>query len=382
MARLRGTLQFSGAGRTMRWAGRTFQPQNLPRPTWSPDETDIGIIKAGMADIVYGQVMEATSNAIRGCIVAAPGKKLVVADLANIEGRCAAWLAQEDWKLDAFRAYDAGTAPDLYKLAYSKSFGVAHADVNKEERQIGKVQELMLGYQGGVGAYVTGALTYGIDLVSMAERAWPSLPPELLTKAVEMLAWHRENGRDPPHDYRMTDETWLVCECFVLGWRDTHPMIRSLWKDLERTAKAAVGRPGYTFECRRFKIRRDGAWLRIALPSGRSLCYPQPRLDDDKLSYMGLNQYSRKWSRLNTYGGKLFENACQALACHVMKDSMPRIEDAGFEIVLTVHDEVVTEAPGYAQAEVLSRLLATNHAWCHDMPLAAAGYEAQRYRKE
>lgn len=379
--RLRGALQFDGAARTGRWAGRTFQPQNLPRPTWNPTEADIGVIKSGVADLVFPNVMQACTNAIRGCIVAPKGRKLVVADLANIEGRAAAWLAGEEWKLDAFRAFDAGTGPDLYKVSYANSFGIDADDVTKDQRQIGKVQELMLGYEGGVGAYATGAATYGIDLAAMADKAWDSLPGDVLGEARGMLRWFRDEGKDPPAQYGMTDKTWLVCECFVLGWRAAHPAIKSTWKLLKEYAMDATQNPGVTFEFGKFKVRRDGAWLRIALPSGRALCYPQPEVDKDGLTYMGMNTYSRQWQRLRTYGGKLFENACQALAAHVLKDAMPRIESAGYEIVLTVHDEVICETEQGAVEEVAA-LLSQPPEWALDMPLAAAGFEATRYRKD
>jgi len=132
-------------------------------------------------------------------------------------------------------------------------------------------------------------------------------------------------------------------------------------------------------------LRRDGAWLRIALPSGRCLCYPSPRVDDaGKLSYMGTNQYCRKWSRLKTYGGKLAENITQAAARDVLAASLPAIEAAGYQIVLTVHDEVITEAPDSPEFNPghLAALMATNPPWTNGLPLAAAGFEAYRYRKE
>ena len=382
--RLRGSLQFAGAGRTGRWSGRTFQPQNLPRPSMDVTEDDIDAIKSGAADLVFPSVMAATSSAIRGCIVAPPGRKLVVADLSNIEGRIQAWLAGEDWKLEAFRAYDAGQGPDLYKLAYSKSFGVRVEDVTKVQRQVGKVQELALGYQGGVGAFVTFAAVYGIDLDLLALEAWSRIPEDLITPAISMLAWHRDKGRDPAAQLGLSDNTWIVCQSFVLGWRQGHAAISSLWKPLEEECLAAIDSPGVTRELGRLRIRRDGAWLRVQLPSGRALCYPDPKIVDGSITYMGRNQYSRKWQRLKTYGGKLFENACQALACHVLKDSMLAIEAAGFDIVLTVHDEVICEVPDGAALDhrELANLMATPPTWAPDLPLAAAGYETHRYRKE
>lgn len=388
--RLRGTLQFCGASRTGRWAGRLFQPQNLPRPTLHQDEIDLGIeaLKADCADLLFDNVMQLTSSAIRGCIVAPPGKKLVIADLSNIEGRVQAWLATESWKLQAFRDYDAGTGFDLYVLAYSKAFGVKAEDVTKAMRQIGKVMELALGYEGGVGAFITFAAAYGIDLEELAERAAGSIPGNIWGQAHIMLDWHRSKGRDPVADMGLSERAWLTCESFKLAWREAHPNIASLWKEIDEATRNAIDCPGTTFNCRMLKMRRDGNWLRIGLPSGRAICYPSPAIEQTKsgtkITYMGINQYSRKWCRLQTYGGKLFENICQAVARDVMAHNMPVIETAGYEIVLSVHDELITETPDSPEfsAEHLSSLLAANPSWALDMPLAAAGFETPRYKKD
>jgi DNA polymerase len=385
--RLRGLLQFCGAQRTGRWAGRLFQPQNLPRPTMKQDEIDLGIdaLKTGCADVLFDNVMQLTSSAIRGCIVAPEGRKLVIADLSNIEGRVQAWLAGEEWKLKAFRAFDAGTGPDLYKLAYAKAFGVRPEDVTKDQRQVGKVMELMLGYEGGVGAYVTGALTYRIDLEDMAEKAVGSIPGNVWGQANIMFDWHKsKKKRDPAAALGLSQRVWLTCESFKLGWRDAHARIAAFWKLLDEAVRSAIECPGHTFPCRALKVRRDGNWLRIGLPSGRAICYPSPQVVDGKITYMGINQYSRKWCRLDTYGGKLFENVCQAVARDVMAHNMPAIEQAGYEIVLSVHDELLTETPQDDQfsAEQLSALLAADPPWAPDMPLAAAGFETDRYKKD
>jgi DNA polymerase bacteriophage-type len=410
--RLRGLLQFCGAGRTGRWSGRLFQPQNLSRPDVgaaaehygheiktskylqlrsAPSTTDedvqrwvddgIDAIRANCADLLFDNVMAVTASAVRGAIVAPAGRKLVISDLANIEGRDAAWLAGEAWKLDAFRAYDAGTGPDLYKLAYAKAFGVRPEDVDKFMRQIGKVMELMLQYEGGVGAYLTGALTYGIDLEEMAERAHLLLPANLRVEAEGFLAWSKDQKRNT---FGLSDRAFIVCDAFKRGWRGGHPTIQSYWGELRDTVVEAVLNPGCTLTARKLKIRRDGAWLRIGLPSGRALCYPSPKVDDGVVSYMGINQYSRQWQRMKTYGGKLFENVCQAVARDVMAWNMPAIEAAGYQIVLTVHDEVVTEAPDSPEfnADHLGSLLAATPPWAAGMPLAAGGFEAYRYRKE
>jgi DNA polymerase len=382
--RLRGTLQFCGASRTGRWSGRTFQPQNLPSNGLPPQkDIDNGIeaIKNGVADLVVDNVMAITSAAIRGCIVASPGKKLVVSDLSNIEGRVAAWLAGEQWKLQAFRDFDAGTGVDLYKLAYAKSFGIAPEAVDKQQRQIGKVQELALGYEGGVGAFLTFAAVYGIDLDAMADDAGKTLPITIWGKAADAWQWAHKNNRT----YGLRQETYIVCDAFKRMWREAHPAISSYWKELEDCAIEAVMTPGKTFTARKIKCRRDGGWLRLVLPSGRAICYASPKIEAGKLTYMGVNQYTRKWSRLKTYGGKLFENCCQAAARDVMAANMPRIEDSGYDIVLTVHDELVTEAVAdqglLTSAEHLSELLAAHPAWAPDLPLAAGGFEATRYKK-
>jgi len=382
--RLRGTLQFNGASRTGRWAGRLFQPQNLPRPVLKQAAIDQGIeaLKSDCEDLLFGNVMELTSSAIRGCIVAPKGKKLVVADLSNIEGRVLAWLAGEEWKLQAFRDFDAGHGHDLYKLAYAKSFGIKPEDVTKDNRQVGKVQELALGYEGGVGAFLTFAAAYNIDLEAMGEQAISAIPQPILNEANSALAWTKLNKRPT---FGLSDRAWLVCDSFKRAWRYGHPAISSLWKELEQAAVLAVSRPGVTTTCRMLKLRRDGAWLRIRLPSGRFLCYPSPQVDEaGKLSYMGINQYSRKWSRLKTYGGKLAENVTQAASRDVLAANMPGIEAAGYQIVLSVHDENLTEADDRDEfnAGHLAGLMATNPTWAEGLPLAAAGFEAYRYRKD
>lgn len=431
--RLRGLLQFAGALRTGRWAGRLWQPQNLPRPVLKQELIDEGIeaLIADCADLLTENIMELTSSAIRGCIIAPKGKKLVVADLSNIEGRDQAWLAGESWKLQAFRDFDTITGVDakgeptrkghdLYKLAYAASFGIKPQAVTKDQRQVGKVQELALGYEGGVGAFVTFADAYKLDLEEMADDAQSAIPPGIWGQANIMLGWHRKMKRNPPLDFGMTDKTWLVCESFKLSWRSAHPNITSMWRELRDAVQLAIRGPGKTVPCRGLKVRRDGAWLRVVLPSGRALCYPSPAVSeggDDcphcggtgwvavdslaldcaecdgtgivpgrggQISYFGMHQYSRKWTKLYTYGGKLFENVCQAVARDVMAHNMPAIEARGYQIVLSVHDELICEAPDSSEfnSTELSAMLAANPPWALDMPLAAAGFEAYRYKKD
>jgi DNA polymerase len=380
--RLRGALQYAGASRTRRWSGRLFQPQNLPRPNLPQPDIDCAIdaMKAGCADLVLPDVTSGASNALRGVIVAAPGRKLVVSDLANIEGRCAAWLGGEQWKLDAFAAYDAGTGPDLYKTAYAKAFAIEADAVGKDQRQIGKVMELMLQYGGGVGAFVVGAATYGIDLDAMAEAAWPTLPAPVADEAAEFHTWALRQKRST---YGLAPRTFVVCDALKRLWRAAHPGIVGTWALLRDCAIDAVNYPGRTIKAGCFTFRRDGAWLRVLLPSGNPLCYPQPAIVDGALTYAGTNQFTRKWGRIGTYGGKLLENACQALARDVLAAAMPAAEAAGYSIVLSVHDELITEpadAPEF-NASGLSALLSRGADWSAGMPLAAAGFETHRYHK-
>lgn len=425
--RLRGTLQFCGALRTGRYAGRMFQPHNMPRPSLKNKIIDHGIemLKADSEDLFFDNVMQLTSSAIRGCIIAPEGKKLVVADLSNIEGRILAWLAGEQWKLKAFEAYDTFVLDengerisdgkgdfqrkghDLYKLAYAKSFRVDPATVAGDQRQVGKVQELALGYAGGVGAFLTFAAAYNLDLEAMAEEALEAIPAEIVEEAEGFMNWLCK-GEQKKHAHRLAQEmpmnaslellrvgcqkirfglseqAFIVCDSFKRMWRYAHPEISTWWRELEEAARAAIAQPNFKVTCRRVTLIRTGAWLRIVLPSGRALCYPSPQVNDKgEISYMGINQYSRKWSRLGTYGGKLAENITQAVARDVLVENFPAIEAAGYEMVLTVHDEDITEAPDLPEynSDALAAIMSTNPKWAKGLPLAAAGFDSYRYKK-
>lgn len=403
--RLKAGLQFCGAIRTGRWGGRLFQPQNLPRPEkgWKPARVEFAIdaIKNGCADLVLDDVMRALSNILRGMIVAAPGRKLVASDLEQIESRVAAWLGGEQWKLDAIADYDriVGTDAkgeaihdgfDNYVWAYAKAFGLTPEEVYLDYkaggfwRQVGKVMELALGYEGGVAAWLAFAEVYRLHLEALAADAYPRLPEAARTQAEIMLQWRKKKGLTT---FGLTDRAFVVIESFKALWRAGHPGISSYWGELEEAAmQAATG--GGTRSAGAITFKRAGAWLRMILPSGRSLCYPSPKVQgsgrDEKLTYLGVNQYSRRWHRQGTYGGKLFENACQAVARDVMGWNMPAIEDAGYRIVLTVHDEVITEPLDNEDmtSDHLSQLLASNPPWLQGCPLAAGGFEAHRYKKD
>lgn len=237
------------------------------------------------------------------------------------------------------------------------------------------------GYAGGVGAFITFSLAFNIDLELMAKNAWDAIPEAMRREARDFMEWHISQGKST---YGLSEEAFIVCESFKRLWREAHPQTVSYWKELENACREAINNPGRTLTRRRHKIRRDGAWLRVMLPSGRYLCYPSPRVEDDgQITYMGINQYSRKWERLRTYSGKLAENVTQASARDVLAYRMPDIEKAGYEIVLTVHDEIISEAPDTDEYthEHLAELMSAGCDWTEGLPLAAAGFEAYRYRK-
>lgn len=360
--RLRGTKQFCGAPRTGRWAGRIFQPDNMARPTMKPKDILVGVdaIKQGIAHLVYDDVISVASNAVRSSIVAEPGNKLVVADLSNIEGRVAAWLAGETWKIQAFKDYDTilgydekrkaiRKGPDLYIAGAANVLGIPVEQVTDEQRQgQGKVPELACNYGGSIGAFNSMALIYGLHL-----------PDDEVARIVD-------------------------------GWRDANQKIVQYWDKLQTAMWLAVTEGG-EHRAGRIAFDKKGNWLRMRLPSGRFLCYADAKIIPDPrwkgrstLSYMGLNSYTRKWERLTTYGGKIFENACQAVARDVLANGMVLCEENGYEIVMTIHDEILAEVldtDNYS-VKTMAGYMSRVPDWADDdLPLSAAGFETYRYRK-
>jgi DNA polymerase len=353
--RLRGTMQFCGAGRTGRDAGRIFQPQNLPRsPDWfdgDVQEQTIVAFKTDCEDIIYDNVSERCAFAVRGCLVADKGKKFVIADLSNIEGRVLAWMAGEAWKIEAFKAYDRGEGADLYKVTAGRILNKDPFEVTKGERQTqGKVPELAGGYGGGLGAYrkMGGAVFDAMD-----------------------------------------DDTIME---IVHAWRKAHPATKRFWYDVEGAARSAVRAEGESFAVRGDMVRFDRQkgpdgvdYVRCRLPSGRYLCYRSMHINEDaKLVYEGMNQFTRKWELQETYYGKLVENIVQAVARDVFMTGMRRAEENDYPVVLRVHDELVCEVPNHKgyDADVLATMMSTNPSWSIGLPLSAAGFEGLRYRKE
>jgi hypothetical protein len=679
--KLHGTLQFCGAFRTGRWSGRIYQPQNLPRPTLKNNDVDFAIeaVKSGCLHLLHDSPVEPMSSALRGAIVASPGKKLCVADLSAIEGRGIAYLAGEKWKIKAYEDYDAGIGFDMYVSTYAKAFLVKPEEVGKKERQLGKVLELaclggdtevltnngykkitkvlltdrlwdghewvshsgvickgekevicldgieltpdhlvrlsdqwiqsqslvssenMLcralatgsenlpsqgflqtkqgtssaetsfgcgapvglrstgcmnttsekgpahvatiaqkskqttgennigvtqtsyqtvltgdacltesarvlpdakkgaigtteggvymytalglkgqraaghildtlcrlkdgttqtwrsigsmsrkvtnpetcassptsriqtteeksricstnlidsepktqgsrkkiktydvllagsrncftvrstsghlivhncGYGGGVGAFITFATAYGINLDDLADTAWGSLADWAKQSSTDYYNYIVEKNKST---YDLRDKTFIACDAIKRMWRSANPMIAKLWKDLGDACKTATC--GGVTRVGLLEIDRKGVWLRVKLPSGRYLSYPGARCDGDQLSYLGVNQYSRKWGRLRTYGGKLVENATQAFCRDIFAHGLLLAESKGYLPVLSIHDELVAETPDSPEFTVaeMVKCLCTNPPWAVGMPLAAAGFESYRYKKD
>lgn len=387
--RLRGCLQFFGAVRTGRWAGRLFQPQNLPRGSLTPPEVEeaISALKSGIAPVIYDDVNAVVSSCLRGAIISPSGKKLVVADLSNIEGRVLAWLAGEEWKLDAFRAYDAGTGPDLYKATYARTFGISPDEVSKKQRQIGKVMELGLGYQGGVGAFVNFARVYRLDLDELAAHVAASTPAEDMEAARERYRWIKRKGGAPSD---LTPEAWAACDVIKTSWRAAHPAITAFWDSCAAAvAEVLSGRAVIAKAGRYVRFGRVGTYLACYLPSSRVMMYPAAELcsesgDSALFRYYGPLPASKRWGWLRTYAGKIAENITQAVARDVLAANMEAIDDAGYHIVLSVHDELITETPDTPEftEEKLAGMMATAPKWAEGLPLSAAGFSGYRYRKD
>ena len=385
--RLRGCLLFCGAQKTGRWAGRLFQPQNLPRGTLTPEQVDTAIdaIKNGAAHVYYDDVNAVVSSCLRGSIIAPPGKKLVVADLSNIEGRVLAWLAGEQWKLDAFRAYDEGRGVDLYKATYARTFGVKPEDVTKKQRQIGKVLELAMGYMGGVGSFMAFATVYGVDLKELAEHTYAALDRHVLFEAHDQ--WDFFVQRDMTNG--LDESTWTALNAIKLAWRGAHPAITKFWSETELRAGAAVNGETYHgagyYPCS-FANTKFG--LACRLPSGRVMAYPRAEKPEEGerclFKYYAPLKVRKGFGMSKTHAGKIVENITQATARDVLAANLARVEDAGYKIILSVHDELITETPDTPEytADTLAALMATPPVWARDLPLAAAGFEAFRYKKD
>ena len=383
--RLRFTMQFCGAATTGRWSGRVFQPQNMMRPTMKMAAIAEAIedVKAGLGPMMYSNLPEVLGNCVRGVVVAPKGRKLVAADLKSIEGRGLGWLAGEDYITQFYHDFDAGLVKhDSYQLAYTMVAGGDPALVTKAQRQIGKPIELGFGYGGGVAAFLTFAAVYHLDLEALADMIWDIGDQEMLQDCKKMHDWAKKKGLHAGLDAHR----YAAFEYTKRRWREARPKTVQLWADLAEAFTNATLYNKTTFKVRDglIQFRRDNHWLRMRLPSGRFLVFLQPKIESRGMSYMGLSRYTRQWSRVYTHGGKLSGIGTQAFASDVLRYNMPHVEDHGYDIVLTVHDEAITEAPDEStfNATHLSQLLTRAAPWAPNLPLAADGFEAYRYRKD
>lgn len=356
----RGTLQYYGATNSGRWAGRLWQPTNLPRVDEEDElpmvryiielcNTDMKIPEIWEAINVLGPVIPWVSRCLRAVLVGEDGTTLLGGDYSNIEGRVAAWVAGEEWKLQAFRDYDAGIGHDLYKVSYGKTFGVDPADVTKKLRQVGKVQELALGFQGGVGAFVSMVENLGIDLDDIASTVLAVTP---LQQVHAVAADYEKPGA---LKYGLDQMTWTAITIVVRGWRDAHSQIRKSWYEVQDAAIEAVSNPHRFVPCLGGKVHycysQNVLWC--MLPSGRNLAYQHARIEwkmrFGKKRRVVLcegrdNKRGGAWGTIQLYGGLQFENIVQAIARDILGDALLVMgRDASLPIVLHVYDEIVSE---------------------------------------
>lgn len=357
--RVRGLLQFYGANRTGRWAGRLVQVQNLPRTYTEPLELARNIVKDKKTNalrLIYGSVPDTLSQLIRTAFIAAPGHTLIDADFSAIEARVISWLAGEQWRLDVFRTHG-----KIYEASASQMFGVPLELIKKGNpeyalRQKGKVAELALGYQGSVGAM-----------------------------------------RQMDSGHQLDDLSDDEVKDIVNRWRETNKRIRDLWYKMDNAAVQVITQGGSVgvngiIVAREFNYAQNTDCMTITLPSGRKLYYISPQIgvnkwDNPSISYMGVNQSNKKggkkWSRIETYGGKLVENVVQAIARDCLALAIERLEKAGYRVIFHIHDEVVIECEtDKASLDDVVKIMSEPIPWAMDLPLGADGWIGNFFKKD
>lgn len=419
--RIRGMMLYYGAS-TGRWSSILVQLQNLYRPKINDVDTAIELFAQRDLEAVHWMYptqdpMKVFASCVRGVLIPADGHDLIAMDYAGIESRVLAWIFDEEWKLEAFRRVDRDKSfPDNYQIAYGNAFGVDPLSVKKFERQVGKVMELALGYEGGVGAFVTMAPTYNVDLNVLAEKAYDNLPEWALEAAVWM--WNNiERKRGYPSG--LPEKVYLTIDGIKQVWRSMHPKVKQGWRDTLDAAKLAVKNPGkaYAIPTRKLMFQVKDRWLLMRLPSGRTLKYfepvlhglptkkleeyekecelaqifgteppptfgEEPELKKLSLHYMGVDSRTKQWILESTYGGKLVENGDQGISNCLLRKGLLRWDARGYWVVLSVHDEGVAEiAEGFGSLDEASSLLCTLDPWATGLPVTAEGWRGKRYRK-
>ena len=351
--RIRGLMQYYGAGRTGRFAGRGLQPQNLPRVYLHDLDTPRNVVMMGHTkglELLYDNPQDVLSQLIRTALIASEGCTFVVADFSAIEARVIAWLAGETWVNEVFathgKIYEA-TAAQMFHVPIET---IAKGQENYGLRQKGKVATLALGYQGGVGALIT---MHALDMGLKEEEL-----PEIVSR-----------------------------------WRQANPHIAKLWYEVEEAALSAVRGDGdQRTHGLTFRLEVDLSaglqFMSIELPNGRKLYYPKPsiRMNEkgrDALHYFSASGQSGKWSENSTYGGKLTENIVQAIARDCLCEVLKRVEAAGHRVVFHVHDEMIVDAPkGTLTVDELCDLMGQPISWAPDLILKGAGFESSYYKKD
>lgn len=362
--RVRGLLQFYGANRTGRWAGRLVQVQNLPRTYTHPLPPARQLVKNRNIDglrLMYGSINDTLSQLIRTAFVATPGNVLIDADFSAIEARVISWLAGQEWRLEVFRTHG-----KIYEASASQMFHVPIEKIKKGNpeyalRQRGKVAELALGYQGGVSAMRRMDTGHNLDDLS-------------------------------------DDEVKGIVD----RWRETNSMIRDLWNIVDSAAVTVITNGGaqtirsettdavITLACE-LDVITGTRYMTILLPSGRKLYYPSPeigvnRWGNPSVSYMGQNQTTKRWERVETYGGKLVENIVQAIARDCLAIAIENLEAQGLHVVFHIHDEVVIDTPAWADEDTMldtvTKIMTKPIPWAQALPLNADGWVDKFFKKD
>ena len=362
--RVRGLLQFYGANRTGRWAGRLVQVQNLPRTYTHPLPPARQLVKDRNIDglrLMYGSINDTLSQLIRTAFVATPGNVLIDADFSAIEARVISWLAGQEWRLEVFRTHG-----KIYEASASQMFHVPIEKIKKGTpeyalRQRGKVAELALGYQGGVSAMRRMDTGHNLDDLS-------------------------------------DDEVKGIVD----RWRETNSMIRDLWNIVDSAAVTVITNGGaqtirsettdavITLACE-LDVITGTRYMTILLPSGRKLYYPSPeigvnRWGNPSVSYMGQNQTTKRWERVETYGGKLVENIVQAIARDCLAIAIENLEAQGLHVVFHIHDEVVIDTPAWADNDTMldtvTKIMTKPIPWAQALPLNADGWVDKFFKKD
>lgn len=410
--RIRGTLNYWGAG-PGRWAGRLIQPQNFPRVdheeeghifSWLSELLDSPMNAREIFDMlvaVHGESgntspLRILSRFLRSTIKAPPGKKFIGGDFSNIEGRVNAWFADEMWKLEAFRKQDAGTGPDNYKVTAALLTGKRIEEVSKFERQsLGKTTELACGYQGSVGALLTMSANYNVSPFDIAKIIVANTKPQDWDEvAVQYAEARNKEG--------LQEREWTALKIAINGWREKNPKIVQSWWDLQDAAIEAVASPGIAVKVLNGRVTyySDTRFLWCILPSGRMICYAQPAVEttvETLISKTTGEPYERikrtvhfwgfkegQWKKLALYGGLQCENIVQGTARCIMVDRMFDIEAANYPIILTVHDELLSEVDAHRidlNEKDYQRIMSIVPEFTPGLPLTAKAWEDTRYVK-